>query len=179
MGSMAGDGVFIRGEVPMGSVVSLYSGLVYRNSDEFLKSYVAENGSAYLMARYDGMIVDGIYGAGDREESRDIEQFALGEIVNHPNKGELPNVYTAQFRYPEHLERGLALYIPTRYCHDKPQTWLPSLVNTNTMPGIAMVAARDIGDGEELLLNYRLNPAGELPEWYHQVDKEEDARRWS
>ena len=179
MGSMAGDGVFVHGEVPMGSVVSLYSGLVYRNSDEFLKSYVPENGSAYLMARYDGMIVDGIYGAGDREESRDIELYALGEIINHPNKGELPNVYTAQFRYPEGLDHEMAAYIPTRYRHEKSLSWLPSLVNSNAMPGIAMIAARDIGDGEELLLNYRLNPSGELPDWYHQVDKEEDARRWS
>ena len=43
---------------------------------------------------------------------------------------------------------------------------------------IALVALSDIKD-EELLLNYRLNPALDAPAWYTQVDPEEDERRWS
>ena len=43
---------------------------------------------------------------------------------------------------------------------------------------IVLVALSDIRD-EELLLNYRLNPALEAPAWYAQVDSEEDERRWS
>ena len=32
---------------------------------------------------------------------------------------------------------------------------------------------------EELLLNYRFNPANKNPPWYVPVDTEEDGRRWS
>jgi hypothetical protein len=39
------------------------------------------------------------------------------------------------------------------------------------------VATRDIED-EELLLNYRLSPGLERPEWYHAVDVSEERRRW-
>ena len=43
--------------------------------------------------------------------------------------------------------------------------------------GLAFVAVRRIHD-EEILLNYRLNPQVQKPEWYTPVDVEEDKRRW-
>lgn len=48
------------------------------------------------------------------------------------------------------------------------------------VPGIAFVATRSIEHGEELFVNYRLNPGvvGGLPKWYEAVDSEEDALRW-
>ena len=63
MGEASGDGVFVRGSVPIGGVVSLYAGLVYRNTQEFLQTYDAEAGSEYLMARWDGGVIDGASGA--------------------------------------------------------------------------------------------------------------------
>jgi hypothetical protein len=44
---------------------------------------------------------------------------------------------------------------------------------------VALVAIRPIQQGEELFLNYRLNPKLKLPEWYHPVDEQEDRRRWT
>jgi hypothetical protein len=42
---------------------------------------------------------------------------------------------------------------------------------------VVLVATRFI-DNEELLLNYRLNPANPYPTWYHQPDLLEAQRRW-
>jgi len=180
MGPEAGDGVFVVGSVPVGSVVSLYAGIAYRNTHEFLQVYDPNVGSEYLMARWDGGVIDGASGTGaDTPERRDIEIFAAGQIINHPNTEEEPNVYAAQFRYPEQVSTADAAYLPNRYLHETSQSWLPQLTTLRGVPGIAMVAARPLEDGEELLLNYRLNPKNSLPDWYHQHDKEEDARRWA
>ena len=43
--------------------------------------------------------------------------------------------------------------------------------------GLALVATRDIED-EELLLNYRLSPGMQRPDWYSAVDAAEERRRW-
>ncbi|GAX79643.1 hypothetical protein CEUSTIGMA_g7084.t1 [Chlamydomonas eustigma] len=45
--------------------------------------------------------------------------------------------------------------------------------------GIALIATKFIKDGEEILQNYRLNPWGPRPLWYHPVNVEEDERRWA
>lgn len=50
-------------------------------------------------------------------------------------------------------------------------------VKATAIKGIAFVATRELQD-EELLLNYRLNPQVQKPEWYIPVDIEEDKRRW-
>lgn len=55
----------------------------------------------------------------------------------------------------------------------------PQLASPAAVPGLALVAARELRD-EELFLNYRLNPnLPNLPDWYTAVDAEENARRWS
>ncbi len=45
--------------------------------------------------------------------------------------------------------------------------------------GLALVATRQVQDGEELLQNYRLNPHAPRPAWYTSYDAEEEARRWA
>ncbi len=47
-----------------------------------------------------------------------------------------------------------------------------------TVPGLALVATRDLED-EELFLNYRLSPHVPRPDWYSPVDAEEERRRWA
>ena len=160
----------VLSQVPVGSVVALYAGVLYRNSSEFfqvvnpcdswgpslygagaaslplapiwtcLQVFKPEDSSAYLMARYDGVIMDGIHGVGDTPEARDMELFGLGEvaspllglchgchttpvlqIINHPNEGVSPNVQTAQFKFPSDLAPELALYAPNRFHFERPQ----------------------------------------------------------
>ena len=43
---------------------------------------------------------------------------------------------------------------------------------------LLLVASRDI-ENEEVLLNYRLSPGAERPEWYTPVDPVEEKRRWA
>ena len=43
---------------------------------------------------------------------------------------------------------------------------------------LLLVASRDL-ENEELLLNYRLSPGAERPDWYTPVDPAEEKRRWS
>lgn len=52
-----------------------------------------------------------------------------------------------------------------------------SVEQVAAIKGLAFVAVRHIQD-EEILLNYRLNPQVQKPEWYTPVDVEEDRRRW-
>jgi hypothetical protein len=50
------------------------------------------------------------------------------------------------------------------------------------MKGSVLVAAKPLKAGEELLLDYRLNPHAAsghpLPDWYSSYDNAEAARRW-
>jgi len=43
---------------------------------------------------------------------------------------------------------------------------------------LLLVASRDI-ENEEVLLNYRLSPGAEKPDWYTTVDPVEEKRRWA
>ena len=47
----------------------------------------------------------------------------------------------------------------------------------DSLPLTSLTAA-DVECDEELLLNYRLHPMTEKPEWYAPVDEEEDKRVW-
>ena len=47
------------------------------------------------------------------------------------------------------------------------------------MRSVVYLAARPLEDGEELFVDYRLNPfAGPLPEWYTPFDSAGAMRRW-
>jgi len=50
--------------------------------------------------------------------------------------------------------------------------------DTLVVPGLVLITLRDVACDEELLLNYRLHPMTEKPEWYTAVDEEEDRRVW-
>ena len=62
---------------------------------------------------------------------------------------------------------------------DKPTKQSPDIGNLNAIRTIVLVASRDIADGEELLLNYRLSTHVKAPAWYSRVNLDEDTRRWS
>ena len=47
------------------------------------------------------------------------------------------------------------------------------------MKGVALLSTRPLRHGEELLMDYRLNPTLEdLPPWYRPYDAEEARMRW-
>ena len=47
------------------------------------------------------------------------------------------------------------------------------------MRGLILLSVKPIRDGEEIFMDYRLNPKlNNAPDWYTHVDLEESARRW-
>jgi hypothetical protein len=92
--------------------------------------------------------------------------------VNHPPPGATANVLAvpvAFSREQQFVPHEVAS--PTRPLHLFAD-------HREEVPGLALIAARNVED-EELFLNYRLNPALPVPDWYHQPDPEEAARRWA
>ena len=47
------------------------------------------------------------------------------------------------------------------------------------MVSVAVMAARDLSDGEEVFVDYRLGPKSDRPSWYEPCDSAEEERRWS
>jgi hypothetical protein len=62
---------------------------------------------------------------------------------------------------------------------DKPKLVKTDALSMDFVRSLVLVATRDIDDGEEVWLNYRLSTHVSPPEWYTRVDPEEDERRWS
>lgn len=62
---------------------------------------------------------------------------------------------------------------------DKPKMVKTEAAAMDFVRSLVLVATRDIDDGEEVWLNYRLSTHVSPPEWYTRVDPEEDERRWS
>ncbi len=72
----------------------------------------------------------------------------------------------------------LAAYMPNVMYHDAGgQQATQHVMQDQQIKGLVFVATRQI-QGEEVLLNYRLNPQVQKPSWYAPVDEEEDKRRW-
>ena len=157
-----------------------------------------------VMGRFDRTIIDGsaaLDGTGQWHESElgVPNAFARGHRVNHPPKGVRPNVMAFAYDLPADLDewpgeesdasdrllkqRGgqkfphqLAKWLPNTFARP------PSLITTDPtlfQQSIVFVATEELGEGDELFLNYRLNPKLEKPPWYTSVDPEEDERRWS
>ena len=143
----AGDGVFVSsGTVPRGAVATLFPGLVYLREHQGDGSWEdsilwsageglgPERIGDYLVARYDGTIVDGRIDAAavvNLDEppgfvpSQGIERadlakrpnpYALGHLVNHPPAGVAPNVTICPLDIaPGTLPPQLLRYVPNRY----------------------------------------------------------------
>ncbi|GJD08335.1 hypothetical protein Gasu2_26430 [Galdieria sulphuraria] len=107
----AGQGLFIKGQCTVGSVVALYPGIIYFPSEwEKLPGYpYVSKYNVHLVKRQDGVIIDGkpydeqtISFQGERPEVawERINPFALGQYANHPPKGTEPNIIALSFDYP-------------------------------------------------------------------------------
>lgn len=206
----SGTGLWLRGSVGVGQLVGLYPGVSYGPEyHRQIPGYpLVARTNPYLLARFDGVVLDAKpWGAGREGGSREEEgaeksgsgwpqepanaaeaqlallegrnPVALAHLANHPPSGTQPNVMVAALDWepPPEVAPELRAYFPVI---DYGQAHTDSAAARRRIPGVALVATRDISD-EELFLNYRLNPnapAG-LPSWYSPVDGAEDDRRWA
>lgn len=114
-------------------------------------------------------------------------RLAVGNFLNHPKQGQLPNCVPMVFHWPcwqqlEQLspafwarlvphvvlgEKGQLVRTPSGGIGQDDQATFPAWPHM----GMAMFSLRGIQPGEELLLNYRLSAP--FPSWYVPVDDAE------
>jgi hypothetical protein len=186
----SGYGVFTKGDILPGTVVALYPGTVYFANN--LTSQVVEN-NEYMISRYDDVVIDGR--SWDRKQevatrqslqlehvlmkTKNLNRFrnpyAIGQYINHPPPGVLPNLMSYSYDFPIEFPSDLESYIPYEY--SSPPSFLFKRAET-IMHSILLITTRKINLDEELFLNYRYNPTNPYPEWYSQPSPEEAQRRW-
>ncbi|TFJ87181.1 hypothetical protein NSK_001513 [Nannochloropsis salina CCMP1776] len=176
----AGRGVFLEGRARIGSLVGIYPGLVYLPEHLRKAEEVAElfpDPDIFLFQRYDKIVVD-----GRAAEKMPHNEYALAHLCNHGK----PNVMAVAYDFPQDplgwggFPHELRPYIPNAFA--RPRSLLGSPDQSALIQSVVLVATTDLEDGEELFLNYRLNPkhgSESLPPWYVPVDAKEDQRRWA
>ncbi len=108
--------------------------------------------------------------------------YAIGNYINHPPNGLLPNVMIYAYNFPSngedpyYLDSNMSSFIP----HERPnQSNLHFYAEGEPMmQSMVVVATRHI-ENEEILFNYRYNPRVKPPSWYSPVDIKEVERRWN
>lgn len=101
-GDGSGDGVFVRGSRPPGSVVAFFPGVLYMPLDLYLLRGGTSRfrGIDHLMARHDSCVFDGSATALKRlaPEARACP-LSVGHKINHPPVGAEPNVMPCAIDY--------------------------------------------------------------------------------
>lgn len=182
----AGDGAFVSSNsgIPPGTVVSLYPGLVHLK--EFLRedsyfSSILPDPDFMLMARIDEALID-----GRSVDKVPYNPYSVGHKINHCGNDRKPNVMQVSFDYandflvgdkfPHHLRR----HVPNAFARAPTIIGKLSIGPTTFMPGIVLVSTRHLSDGDELLMDYRLDPdSSALPAWYRPYNEVESRNRWS
>merc|ERR1712129_376946 len=123
--------------------------------------------------RYSG-IMDGFKPHERMDRVNDHSPFAVGQLVNHPSRGTAPNVDWQEFLWEDRDEEVRVNRLHSGLWYLDPVTMEPVNMPAQgsavriPVPGIAIVALRDLEPGEELYMNYRFNPP--YPAWYSPVD---------
>ncbi|ELR18638.1 uncharacterized protein ACA1_298810 [Acanthamoeba castellanii str. Neff] len=190
--SGAGEGVFIQGKASRGTVVAFYPGCVYAESDLPLVYPHIYTDNDYLAFRSDKMLIDASSKGSSRQAflaawSRDhprqqppsgdkidfaevfANSYAVGHLVNHPPADRRPNVVSLPFDFlaadldaHDHLRRHIpnVYFLPRRHEGDAGADGV-------VMSGMVIVAADDLEDGAELLMDYHYGMRGaDVPSWY-------------
>jgi len=196
--------VLLEGQCQPGAVVAIYPGTLYYpwyTRDKSLHPILMDN--EYLISRFDGIVIDGkqwprqavmqrqhkrlldFIGIGGSAKSSELPEqellryrnpFAIANYVNHPPPDKQANCIAFAYTFTEkNTAPELRPYVPHKY-HGAGGYLVGS--DDALAKSLVLVATRPINN-EELLLNYRLNPAKPYPSWYTQPDPEEAARRWT
>jgi hypothetical protein len=188
----AGFGVHASGDVAPGTVVAIYAGTVHF-PNTLTEAILKDNN--YMFGRYDGVVIDGrnwehqafemrrlkarleSVGQSMKEQSwlKFHNPFGIAQYINHPPAGKVPNTMCIAFNFPKDFPDELKPYIPNEYSQ-KPGI-LYNLNSNCYMRSVVCITTTHLRD-EELLLNYRYNPAHPYPSWYTQPDQQEAQRRW-
>ena len=166
-----GAGVHLAGRAAAGAVLACYPGVSFEADDLKVMHGIVLSGNDYVLARRDGVLIDGRPDGASAQlravaQARDrrppppaaAEAFAVGNMVNHPNRGTRPNVVVFPFDLP--AGDPLEPYVPV-------SPFRPPADGDPARRTAVLIAARDLED-EELWLDYKLS-AGSPPPWYAPV----------
>lgn len=175
---VAGKGCFISGSASRGSMLTFYHGVVYPPLIGRVALLIREMAtivkSEHVLCINDSYLLDGTVSQLNGTLSSRCSSAACGQICNHPTKGMQPNAmfYFARCDtndYPadsvDALDRIVSRFMA------------PLTFNARRCMHIAaLVALRDIADGEEIFVDYMFNDdhggGKEMPAWYHAVVEE-------
>ncbi len=171
----AGEGVHLIGSCAVGTAVAIYCGVAYAADDLPTMHKLVLPNNSYVMARRDGIIIDGRPDGTSQQffevaVQRDIAagasplvytELAVGQKVNHPARGERPNVRAQPLDLQPDEFVDLHRLLPT-------VNFRPPAPGEPSKRTVVLIAERDLRD-EELWLDYKLNPDGPLESWYAPV----------
>lgn len=115
----AGEGVFVRGSITPGTVVTFHPGHVHLAEFASQQSYMKDllpDDNFMMIVRNDGHIIDA---RGTNQAP--FNPFAFGHKINHVPAGKTPNCLQIAFDYPEDplgieaFPQELRRYIPNAY----------------------------------------------------------------
>lgn len=179
----AGEGVFVHTSASLipGTVMALYPGLVHlkehlRNKQNLFA--LLPDPHLMLMSRMDQSIVD-----ARTAHLCPPNPYALGHKINHCGKKK-PNVMQVSYDFPEDLlqpknsfPEEMRYLIPNKYAKD-PTVWGKMEMHNVAMKSVVFISTGFIEDGDEVVMDYRLDPIKELPQWYRSYNVEDAKLRW-
>jgi len=142
--------------------------------DPMLQDHDYNEVSSYwlILETYSG-VMDGFRGAERISGAAAANPYAVGHFVNHPPRGTAPSVAWQEFLWADTDER-VANRLHTGIWYIDPATSEPVEMPKPggqvrlPLPGVAIVALRDLSPGEELFMDYKLSRPH--PEWYSPVE---------
>lgn len=191
----AGNGVFSGGKIRKHQLVSFYPGFYFPPPP--LHSIMTSTGENCVKAS-EIATVNSIYritcptkgGALDSTSfPRPSLPFCCGDIVNHPPRGKLPNVFPLDFSWKDVWNDSESWSIESRIALKRYMTevnklgkgiwyidgealepiYLPSSDQCSDI-GIAIISICDIDDNAELFMDYKFNPKEPAPPWYFPLN---------
>lgn len=158
----AGDGVFVRGACPAGTVVAVYPCVSYAQEDLPTMHKIVLPGNDYVLMRRDGVLLDGrpdgtsaqlFAVAEQRDRAAGLPplvkggEHSVGNKINHPAGGTPANVYVHPFDLLRSEHVALHPHLPV-VCFRPPAEGEPCKCTA------VLVTSRAVRD-EELFLNYK------------------------
>lgn len=145
----------------------------YGSMDERLDGVDFEEAASYwlILSKFEG-VIDG-YAADMRVGCK--SHFAVGQLINHPPAGTRPNVHWQEFEWQLEQVPACANRVHKGLWYINQGTGEPAYMpdpETDPgikipLPGVVMIASRDLAPGEELFIDYKL--AKPYPPWYTPV----------
>ena len=176
----AGRGAFVDGKCQMGDLVAFQPGEIWPaefldNSPDVIEHFNDEVDECMTSLRFDDYLLDSrISPVTVLTQAGSFNPWALGHMINHPDKGFWPNCQSLMVDFEDSLPEEIVRYIPNSFAREG--TWKTNVFGNRLqvlMPGICLLARRDCSN-EELYYDYRLQSSVDLPEWYTPVIYNDD-----